>query len=100
MRQQWNCSRHGANVNAKDKDNATPLHYAAGSNAHKTARRLLNSGADVNAKDKWDLSPLHYTVKDDTYEIAEMLLGRGADVNAKDAKGLYPPTLCDSLQCG
>ena len=82
--------RHGANVNAKDKDNATPLHYAADSNAHKTARRLLNSGADVNAKDKRDLSPLHYTVKDDTYEIAEILLRHGADVNVTDSKGYTP----------
>ena len=48
----------GTDVNAKDDDGFTPLHYAPG---HKEIAELLIAGsAEVNAKDTRGRTPLHY----------------------------------------
>ena len=42
---------HGADINATDNDNNTPLHGMAFLNAHEIVALLIEHGADVNAKD-------------------------------------------------
>jgi len=41
----------GANINAKNKDGNTPLHYAAEKDSIKMGKLLISKGADINAKD-------------------------------------------------
>jgi ankyrin repeat protein len=47
----------GADVNAQNKDQDTPLHLASRLRLHAMARLLLKNGADVNAKNSEGKSP-------------------------------------------
>jgi len=78
----------GANVNAKDKNGATPLHRAAWFGHKEIVELLIAKGADVNAKDDSQSSnyvgtPLNCAAWKGHKEIAELLIDNGADVNAK-----------------
>ena len=80
----------GADVNAKNNDGDTPLHFAA-SRDYKKVQMLLSAGADVNAKDKNGDTPLHRAAKNDHKEIAELLIAKGANVNARNERGGKTP---------
>ena len=49
----------GANVNAADHDNATPLHIAAVVGLHDVAVLLLANGSDVTAQNGDNMTPLY-----------------------------------------
>jgi len=53
--------RYGANVNAKDEDNRTPLHRAA-QLYPRVAQVLLEYGADPNVYDDYGYSPIAWAV--------------------------------------
>ena len=85
---------HGANVNAKDRVGATPLHYAL---AQWDLNRagisfLLGHGAQTNAMDLQGCTPLHLVALCRTLDpdVMQQLLDHGADINACDNKGLTP----------
>jgi cytohesin len=81
----------GADVNAKDAYEWTPLLHAAYSGHKEIVELLITNGADVNAKDRDDGSPLHSAAINGHKEIVELLIAKGADVNAKDDKfGMTP----------
>ncbi|KAJ3281869.1 Ankyrin repeat domain-containing protein 16 [Rhizoclosmatium sp. JEL0117] len=69
--------KYGANVNARDKLNRTPLHRAR---THTVALLLLDHGADVNALDSCNYSPLFYAICSQYRDLAlvPLLLERGA----------------------
>jgi cytohesin len=74
----------GADVSAKDRYGATPLHRAA---TTEIAELLIAKGADVNAKGKGGQTPLHYAAGEGHMEIVELLIAKGADVNAAIKNG-------------
>ena len=82
----------GIDVNAKNRDGTTPLHYAAiSTNIHiaassqvKVVEYLVSVGADVNAKNYKGETPLHVAVSRGRIEVVKFLVSKGANVNAKD----------------
>lgn len=48
----------GADVNAQDCEQQTPLHWAVGKGHADVARLLIELGADINAKDAQQSAPL------------------------------------------
>ena len=101
----------GANVNARDEVQATPLHYAAEHANVSIARMLIESGADMDARNRWGSTPLHSVApvqsrsvvpgasfaahdhrypEEDYIQVARMLVERGADVNARNDDGETP----------
>jgi ankyrin repeat protein len=68
---------HGADVNARGKEERTPFHVACEQGHMETVRLLLDAGADVNAGDEGDLTPLDVAMKcapgDKREEILELL---------------------------
>jgi len=79
----------GANLNEKDQDGMTALHWAVLSHRPEAVEELLAAGADVNAVDHFGYTPLLYaaTVDFGDSAIATALLKAGADPNVKDKEG-------------
>ena len=80
----------GADVDATDNDDATPLHRAALANAHEVLEVLLDGGANVDARNNIGDTPLHFAAWANARECAEALLNRGANVNARGPGGRRP----------
>ena len=83
-------------VNARDKDGATPLHYAAAKGDAEIIRFLLSKKADVGACKKDGVTPLHVAVALGHKDAVEALLKAKANPNAKDKKGRTPITLAQA----
>jgi len=67
----------GQNVNAKDDDGSTPLHYAAAKSNKEVTELLIVEGADVNAKDEDGETPLDFANKVKRPKIAALLRKHG-----------------------
>jgi ankyrin repeat protein len=89
---------HGANVNARDKFNNTPLRMCA-SNAQsfasldsfkQTVKTLLEAGADINAGTTINTTSLHSVVKWGNPDAVRFMLENGADPNVRTSKGELP----------
>ena len=83
---------NGADVNARDNFDGTPLHHIADV---EVAKLLIDNGADVNAKGRYGHTLLHHittwaTRYSNAVEIAKLLIDNGADVNARDEDGRTP----------
>ena len=63
-----------ADVNTKDVNGWTALHFNAGHSFSNVTRLLLDNGADVNSTSKAGLTPLHVAAKYDSFNVAEELL--------------------------
>ncbi len=77
----------GADVNAKDKSDVTPLMLVAKSNPNPDViTTLLKAGADIEARDSPDRqTALIYAAEyNSNPEVITMLLKAGADINVKD----------------
>ncbi len=77
----------GADANAEDRCDWTPLHCAAEGGQAELAGLLLDKGADVNARGDVDWTPLHRAADAGHVDVAQVLLEAGADVNARAKNG-------------
>jgi ankyrin repeat protein len=78
------------NVDSRDTQGSTPLHYAAISNSESTARLLLDNRAQIEATDFRGRTPLHYAAKHHAEAIIRLLLDYGAQTKAIDFQGRTP----------
>jgi len=71
---------HGADPNARDRDdNATPLHVAAANGNLEGVRMLLDAGADVRGRgDAHDGDVIGWASRDGNQAVIDVLLERGA----------------------
>lgn len=80
----------GAKVNARDKNNNTPLHNFVVSRS-TDVEKLLDRGADINAKNNQGRTPLHLAANEHFYPTVEELLKYPRiEVNAQDNEGNTP----------
>jgi ankyrin repeat protein len=68
----------GADVNAKDNNGNTPLHYAVILAKMDVIELLISNGADVNAKDNQGRTPLWWAKEVENNELADLLRKHGA----------------------
>ncbi|HKF21046.1 MAG TPA: ankyrin repeat domain-containing protein [Candidatus Angelobacter sp.] len=90
----------GADVSARNRRGAEPLHYAAdGSPTGHTwdpkaqseiIALLIEAGASPNALDKSGVAPLHRAVRQRCSSAVDALLKRGAQVRLKNKSGSSP----------
>ena len=93
----------GADVRAKNRRGAEPLHYAAegspGSHGwnppaqEATIACLIGAGADPNAIDKSGVTPLHRAVRTRCAAAVNALLEGGAQAGARNKNGSTPMLL-------
>jgi len=86
--------KHGANIEARDEENATPLMRAAELGQTQVVHALLEKGANVNANDRDGntalmLAACECAVVDmpETLESMKLLVEKRADVNARNNAG-------------
>src|SRR5256886_15629922 len=87
----------GANVRARNRRGAEPLHYASdgipGSAAwdpdaqYAVVEFLIRAGADPNSEDKSGVAPLHRAVRTRCTAAVRALLTNGADAVGKNKSG-------------
>ncbi len=82
----------GANVNARDNDGYTPLHFAALYGLTEACRDLIENKADLNARDYDDHTPLHFAALHGCTEAILVLIKNKADLNAQN-KTLNTPLM-------
>lgn len=93
--------KHGADLNALNKENDTPLHLACSNGnceiCSSNIVRLLEAGADCNAKNKGNETPLQLLVETGGEHITEglkALLSHGAKVNIQKQFTKQTPLYC------
>ena len=79
--------QRGADLNAKNDEGWSPLHYAVGENHLEVVKLLLDAGANVNVKENRGISPLDFASMFGFFEIMKLPVAKGADLNAKDNEG-------------
>ena len=90
----------GAEINAQDKNGATPLHRAVRTRCVAAVKCLLDAGADTTIKNKPGSTPFHLAVqntgrggsgadiaKSAQREIIQAFLARGISPKVKDGNG-------------
>ena len=88
--------RHGADVGARNRRGAQPLHYASdGNHANPAAQAatieyLASIGADPHAVDRSGVAPLHRAVRTRSLAAVRALLDAGADPRQPNAAGSTP----------
>jgi ankyrin repeat protein len=93
----------GADVRARNRRGAEPLHYAVDggpglpawnpSAQTKIIARLIRAGADPNAVDKSGVAPLHRAVRNRCAAAVSALIDGGADPRAPNRNGSTPVLL-------
>jgi Ankyrin repeats (3 copies)/Ankyrin repeats (many copies) len=78
-----------ADVNAKDKEGKTALHWVARVGNTEILQCLLDNGANINLLEINGWTALRYAVAKGRLEIVACLITNGADINAKTHQGGY-----------
>jgi ankyrin repeat protein len=81
--------RNGANVNAKDANDKTPLYRASEWGTITMIKLLLDFGAEINPSHENESSPLFSAIECNRLDIVRFLIDRGASVIQTD--GIFSP---------
>ncbi|KAI9803284.1 MAG: hypothetical protein M1825_002075 [Sarcosagium campestre] len=75
-------------IQYKDDEGITPLHWAAINNQYALCKFLIDAGSDINAKGgESAATPIMWATQRGHYYIANLLLQHGADTLATDVQG-------------
>ena len=76
-----------ADVNVRDVDGTTALHWAARTDDAEIAAALMRAGATANVANRYGITPLFLAATNGNAAIVEALLKSGADANAALPEG-------------
>jgi len=78
---------HSVDVNSRDDNGLTPLHWAVDRGNKDLAEFLILQRAKIDAQDEEQATPLHYAVDCDHPDLVAMLLRAGANKDILNAEG-------------
>ena len=81
---------HGAEIEVKTDENATPLMLAVANNNTDAVLALLQHKPDVNVRTLYSETPLLAAAKNGNIDVAEALIRDSADINFADKYGATP----------
>ena len=81
---------NGADINIKNDNSSTLLHYSAEYCHLSIIKFLIAKGVNINAKTKNGLTPLHFAALNGNLRVVEYLVNHGADIHAKDEYDFTP----------
>ncbi|MSO21285.1 MAG: ankyrin repeat domain-containing protein [Acidobacteria bacterium] len=87
-------------VNARQGDGATALHWAAHRDDLEVAELLIGAGADVNAANEYGVTALALACTNQNEALVEKLLLAGADANLAQLSGVTPLMECSRTGSG
>jgi uncharacterized protein len=87
--------KQGVDVNARQGDGATALHWAAHHDDRAMVDRLIRAGADVQTSNELGVTPLLLACTNGSAPVVEALLSAGANPNAA-AEGRETPLMVAS----
>ncbi len=89
----------GWDVNEKDENGWTALHFAAQNNSVPIGRLLIEAGADIEAKDSYGNTPLFRATfaSQGDCSFIKLLLTIGADPNASNHHHVSPLMLARKI---
>jgi ankyrin repeat protein len=79
--------KQGVDVNAREADGTTALHWAVRSDDQEMVETLLRTGANVQAVNRYGVTPLALAATNGNAGILQALLKAGADPNAASPEG-------------
>ena len=77
-------------INYKDENGNTALHYSCDGGNTKMVEKLLNSNCNPNARNNKNEVPLHLASKKGFFEICKLLIENGASLNIYDSEQNSP----------
>lgn len=78
---------NGANINDKDRNGHTALHYCVYYKNYKLMEFLVNNGADMDVQDNNGNTPLQLSIMRKYDNFSKFLINNGADKNIKNFNG-------------
>lgn len=89
--------KKGAEIEALNRNNETPLFKALQNNANiSNIEFLVSKGANVNTPSSDGMTALHFAATSKNIEVIKLLVSKGADILAKNSKNESP----FMLSCG
>ena len=73
-------------MNARIKDDSTPIHPAFNNRSIEVVELLITHGADVTTQDSNRSTPLCLASDDGSFDLVKLLIQYGADMNARVKK--------------
>jgi ankyrin repeat protein len=80
----------GAELDAKNNFDRTPLYIAAANGHAEITRLLIDAGAELDARNKYGRTPLYAAAANGHTEIAKLLIDAGAKLDARDKDDWTP----------
>nr|WP_246198629.1 ankyrin repeat domain-containing protein [Wolbachia endosymbiont of Ctenocephalides felis wCfeJ] len=80
----------GANLDAKDSNGSTPLHYASWNGNLSVVKHLVEKGANLKIKNLDNRTPLYDASLNGHLDIVRYLVEKGVDVNVADEENRTP----------
>ena len=82
---------HTIDLNARDDDGMTALHYACKAGNRDIVHSLwVICHHHINARNNHEMTPLHFACKNGNANIVNLLLTSNIDLNARDDNGWIP----------
>lgn len=72
----------GADLNARDSDGLSPLHFASLYGYNDMVQSLINKGSNIEAKNIHQMTPIHMAARNGHRETVDILLSEGANVDS------------------